>query len=41
MESLDAASAAVEAILDGVIRESFDIEERTRKRRMAALAKVR
>lgn len=40
VESLEAAGAAVEAILDGVMRESFSAEERTRRRRMAALAKV-
>lgn len=39
-ESLNAASMAIEAILDGVMRASFSIEERTHKRRMAALAKV-
>lgn len=41
VESLEVAGAAVEEILDGVLRESFSVEERTRRRRMAALAKVR
>ncbi|CAM9605383.1 unnamed protein product [Ectocarpus sp. 13 AM-2016] len=40
-ESLDAASMAIESILNSVMRESFSIEERTHKRRMAALAKLR
>eukprot|EP00903_Cladosiphon_okamuranus_P020324 g18647.t1 len=41
VESLEAAGNAVEDLLDDVMRESCSVEERTRKRRMAALAKLR
>lgn len=41
VESLEAAGDAVESILERVMRESCSFEERTRKRRAAALAKVK
>eukprot|EP00752_Nemacystus_decipiens_P002026 g1941.t1 len=41
VESLAVAGDAVEYILDRAMRESFSVEEWTRRRRMAALAKLR
>ena len=41
MESFEAAGDIVEIIMERVMRESCSFEERTRKRRAAALAKVK
>lgn len=37
---MDAASDVLDTVMERVMRASFSLEERTRKRRLAALAKV-